>query len=220
MLISREKTLRDFCGKFALNFADFSLLERALTHSSKTYERLEFLGDAVLKIVISEFLFKEFPEADEGELTQYRAYIVSDAVLSNLADEIGLGELVLLGSGVKMQSSIKACALEALLGAVFLDAGLNAANDFLLKNFSLKFAELIEESEFSNPKAILQEYTQGKNNDLPVYKTVNETGDAHDKTFEVEVIYRGLVIGAGKGKSKKEAQQKAAKEALINLGVV
>ncbi len=229
MSISREEALQDFCKKLALNFTDFSLLERALTHSSyaknstleqtQSYERLEFLGDAVLKIAISEFLFKEFPDANEGKLTQHRAYIVSDAVLANLASKIGLGDLILL-KGVKLQDSIIACVFEALLGEIFLETGLKGASDFLLKNFSEEFSRLIEESEFSNPKALLQEYTQGKNNELPVYKTINETGSAHDKTFEIEVSYEGTIIGTGTGKSKKEAQQKAAKEALMKLGVM
>lgn len=224
----RKKALQNFCKKMKLNFVDFSTLECAFTHGSRTkgqdghiqsYERLEFLGDAVLKTAISEFLFKKFPEASEGELTQYRAYIVSDVVLSDLASKIGLEDLILLAN-VKLQSSILACAFEAVLGAIFLEFGLDVASDFLLKNFGEEFSRLIAESEFSNPKALLQEYTQGLNGELPSYVVVDEHGVAHDKTFEVAVYYCGEVLGKGTGKSKKEAQQRAAKEALIKLGVI
>ncbi len=238
MLTCRENLLRDWSAKFAVSFKDFSLLNCALTHASYTkenalnysYEKLEFLGDAVLKIAISEFLFKEYPQYDEGELTHHRALIVSDKILAKFAEKIKLGELILLGesemrhNGAK-KVSILACAFEAILGAIFLDAnqeskGLSAASEFILSNFKNEIVYLIENFKFSNPKAALQEYTQGLNNELPIYKTIKEDGRAHDKIFEVEVFYDGKTLGTGTGKRKKDAQQIAAKNALAKLGVI
>lgn len=207
------------------------LFKTALTHGSwakenkqPSYERLEFLGDAVLKIAISDFLYKEFPNSKEGELTQFRALIVSDIAIADFARKIELGELILLSDGEKKQggaekSSILACAFEAVLGAIFLEKGLKAASDFILTNFKNEILELVKTSANSNYKATLQEFTQSKTNELPVYSTIKETGSDHNKTFTVQVAYGDKVAALGIGKSKKEAQQEAARLALVELGV-
>lgn len=235
MHISRENSLSVFCLKYNLNFSDLGLLNSALSHSSYTkeqnleynfsYERLEFLGDAVLKISISEFLFKNFPNAKEGELTQYRAIIVSDKSIADFAKKINLGELILTGVGEKRalgasKSSILACAFEALLGAIFLENGLNMASEFIFSNFQAEIGTLIESSEFSNPKAVLQEFTQSKNGKLPEYKVEDETGLSHNKTFKIGVYFEDVFLGFGVGKSKKEAEQFAAREALVKLNLL
>lgn len=229
----RKKQLTDFVSKFNLQFDDFNLLNRAFVHTSFTnennldvmesYERLEFLGDAVLKIAISDFLFKVFPDYKEGELTKHRSWVVSDKELALLASKIGMAELILLGKNEEClkgreKPSILACSFEAFLGAIFLEyreLGLKAAYDFLIDNFK----DDILNSKLHNYKAILQEYTQGQNHKLPVYKVLDEFGQPHDKTYIVGVYYNDVLMARGEGKSKKDAEQWAAKAALEYLKI-
>jgi len=229
----REKKLNEFAGRFGLKFDDLALLNRAFVHTSYTnennidimesYERLEFLGDAVLKIAISDFLFKKFPGHREGDLTKHRSWVVSDKELASLAHKISLGDLILLGKNEetlkgRQKPSILACAFEAFLGAIFIEykeLGLKAARDFLIDNFE----DEILTSKLHNYKAVLQEYTQGETHKLPVYKVLDEFGLAHDKTYVVGVYYNDVLISKGQGKSKKDAEQAAAKLALEFLNV-
>ena len=228
----RISKLNDFCSKFALAFADISLLDCALTHPSYAkehkldrnlcYERLEFLGDAVLKTVISEFLFNNFQDLQEGDLTRHRALIVSDKTLADFAQKIELGDFILLSEGETraggaQKGSILACAFEALLGAIYLEGGIQAASNFVISNFKEEILALTEASEFSNPKALLQEYTQGKTGTLPEYILEDESGSAHNRTFQIAVYYEGEKLGAGTGKSKKEAEQAAAWQAMKRI---
>ena len=208
------------------------LLDIALTHSSYTFEnklpselnneRLEFLGDAVLKLVASEYLFERFPQYNEGDMTKIRAILISDNVLSKIAEDINLGKYVQLGyheekSGGRNRPTTLACALEALLGALYIDGKLTDIQDLLLRLLSDKVTSIDQDATKDNCKAVLQEFTQSLDGSLPVYNVIEESGPPHNKTFIIEVLINDKKFGIGKGKSKKEAQQNAAKNAIEYL---
>ena len=211
------------------------LVEKALTHPSFTkendinslenYERLEFFGDSVLKLFTSKLLYEIYPEAPEGELSKIRSILVSDAILAQIAIQIGVDKLLKLGpseekqGGRKRESNI-ACALEALLGAYYLNGKQTEIEEFI-KDYVIVFAEDVDKHfENYNAKDILQQYTQGIDKTLPVYRTLAVRGPAHKPVFEVEVEWQGSVIASATGKSKKEAQQNCALAACKKLGVV
>lgn len=207
----------------------YELYDKALTHSSFTYEnkisslenyeRLEFLGDAVLKLVVSEYLFERFPEYREGDLTKIRAVIVSDSALANVARNLDLGQFMIFGAseartgGLNKVSNL-ACGFEAMLGALFLDGKMNETRAFLCNMLEDEVTKVDLSKTKDNFKAALQEMTQAEGDGLPIYRTVSETGPSHNKTFFVEVVINQEVVGYGSGKTKKEAQQSAAKMAL------
>lgn len=209
-----------------------AVLQRAITHSSHTYEnklestdnyeRLEFLGDAVLKLVVSEYLLEVFPYYREGELTKIRSVVVSDAMLALFARQLGLGDYMIFGpneakqGGANKQSSL-ACCFEALLGALFFTGYFQKARDILIPFLDDEVPQIDLDPTKQNYKATLQEYTQGEGLGLPEYETVQEHGPSHRRVFTVEVSVAGRAIGNGSGKSKKEAQQAAAEDALANL---
>ena len=209
--------------------------KRALTHPSYTkeneleysenYERLEFLGDAVLKLITSEILFDKYPNYMEGEMSKIRSIVVSDNILSKIAHEIGLCEHIIAAKheakqGLTNLESVCACAFEAVLGAFYLDGKVIELKDFL-KNRLTPYIEAVDANfEKYNAKALLQEYTQGLNKEIPVYKILEEKGPAHNKTFIIEVYYKGEAIAQGTGKTKKEAEQHAAYEACKILGAL
>lgn len=210
----------------------YELYDRALTHSSyayenklssvDNYERLEYLGDAVLKLVVSEYLFERFPDYREGDLTKIRAVVVSDARLADLAREINLGDYITFGSseaksGGRNKNSNLACAFEALLGAMHLDGKLPEIREFLQDRLEAVVTAIDMSKTKDNYKAVLQELTQADNGVLPSYRTVQESGPSHNRTFFVEVHVNGEMLGCGSGKSKKEAQQAAARQALEAL---
>ena len=211
------------------------LVEKALTHPSFTkendinslenYERLEFFGDSVLKLFTSKLLYEIYPEAPEGELSKIRSILVSDAILAQIAIQIGVDKLLKLGpseekqGGRKRESNI-ACALEALLGAYYLNGKQTEIEKFI-KDYVIVFAEDVDKHfEKYNAKDILQQYTQGIDKTLPVYRTLAVRGPAHKPVFVVEVEWQGSVIASATGKSKKEAQQNCALAACKKLGVV
>lgn len=211
------------------------LVEKALTHPSFTkendinslenYERLEFFGDSVLKLFTSKLLYEIYPEAPEGELSKIRSILVSDAILAQIAIQIGVDKLLKLGpseekqGGRKRESNI-ACALEALLGAYYLNGKQTEIEKFI-KDYVMVFAEDVDKHfEKYNAKDILQQYTQGIDKTLPVYRTLAVRGPAHKPVFEVEVEWQGSVIASATGKSKKGAQQNCALAACKKLGVV
>jgi len=211
---------------------DYELYHRALTHSSYTYEnklcvydnyeRLEYLGDAVLKLVVSEYLFDRFPEYREGELTKIRAVVVSDARLAELAEHLNLGEYIIFGaseakSGGRKRASNLACAFEALLGALYLDGKIAEIREMMQTQLEGLVTHIDLSKTKDNYKAVLQELTQADDGILPIYRTIKETGPSHNRVFHVEVTINGEVMGIGVGKSKKEAQQQAAKLALAAL---
>ena len=227
--------IKDLEKVFNIEITDEELFKKALTHSSYTkenslssllnYERLEFFGDAVLKLAVSEILMKKFPTSNEGELTKIRSIIVSDATLSIVAKELGLNEFLILGknaekSGERTRASINACAVEALIGAYFLTGKKKEIVEFLGKIFEPKILDVKNNFAKYNAKEILQEYTQKKTKELPEYHLIREFGPQHDPSFEIEVIYQNKILACEIGKSKKEAEQKCAYEACKKLGVI
>lgn len=211
-------------------FRNSFLLAEALTHPSLAYEsqkphfdnqRLEFLGDAVLQLVVTEKLFKMFPDFTEGRLTKLRSRVVSRRALARFAMVIHLGDYVLLGKGEeatggRRRLSTLADAFEALIGAVYLDAGPEEARRLVLDLFESEIGNMVSSPEERNPKGELQELLQAIQPQAPVYRIVGESGPDHRRVFQAEVSWRNLVLATGKGKSKKEAEARAAAEALRN----
>lgn len=205
------------------------LLDQALTHRSwaheqedpeRHYERLEFLGDAVLGLITAEELFREHPDQPEGELSKRKSFLVSRDVLARRGEELGLGELLRLGvgeerSGGREKASLLADAVEAVLGAVYLDGGLEAARQVVSRLFAAGLARPAAPS--LDAKTRLQETVQGRGWPLPVYRLVDTAGPDHDKRFTVEVRLQGESAGVGHGRSKKIAEQEAAAVALTAL---
>lgn len=215
--------------KIGYVFKDKSLIERALMHSSYTNEkylkkyecneRLEFLGDAVLELVSSAYLFNEFPKVSEGELTKTRASMVCEPSLAMCARDIGLGDYLLLGKGEeatggRKRDSITSDAMEALIGAIYLDGGFTNAKEFI-HHFIL--TDLEDKKLFYDSKTILQEIVQANMTGNVSYELIDEQGPDHNKIFEVEARIGGKAWGRGKGSSKKSAEQQAAYEAILNL---
>ncbi|MDJ0762991.1 MAG: ribonuclease III [Myxococcota bacterium] len=213
-------------------FSDESLLMQALTHKSFSNEhhavhadnqRLEFLGDAVLGLAVAEALMTAIPTAAEGQLTPRRAALVCEASLADLARRVGLGEMVLLGRGEEMNNgrdrpSILADAVEALIGAVQLDGGYEAARDVVLQWLGSTLDEVAAASERPDDvKTALQEALQAENREMPSYCVVGEEGPGHSKVFEVEISVAGQCLARGRGRSKKDAEKDAAKQALAAL---
>lgn len=213
-----EKTL-------GYRFRDQGLLKEALTHRSwglPDYERLEFLGDSVLELCISHLLFKTLPACREGELSKIRASLVREERLVEVAKSLSLGDYLLLGKGEEQtggrhKASILASAFEALIGAVYLDGGFEKALEIVSRCFAPYLEEVKRKWKDMDFKTQLQEYVQALFKDLPQYVLLNETGPEHQKTFEVAVMVKGQVWGKGTGRSKKEAEQRAAEEALRRL---
>ena len=220
-------------GRLGYQFRHPALLLEALTHTSyrnesgqtgeADNERLEFLGDAVLNLVTSEYLLTAFPEAAEGEMSKLRARLVSEETLAGVARRLRLGEALRLGKGETLtqgsdKPSILADALEAVLAGIYLDGGLEAVAGCIKANFAEELAAC--DRTVRGPadfKTDLQELCQRQFETLPHYRTTGESGPDHEKLFEVEILIRGSRYGQGRGRSKKEAEQMAAKQALEQL---
>lgn len=215
--------------KIDYTFLNKNLLKQALTHSSYAneqkirkngdYERLEFLGDAVLEMISSEFLFKENPEMPEGKLTKLRSSLVCEPALAQCAKEIDLGSYMLLGKGEeatggRFRESITSDVMEALIGALYLDGGYEVARNFIYKNI---LSDIENRILFYDSKTVLQEIIQTKPNQKLVYELIDEIGPDHNKKFIVEAILNGEKVGFGEGKTKKAAEQKAAYEAILAI---
>jgi len=226
MLLAGE-SLAHLQERIGVDFRDPALLKEALTHSSYTFEnpeaknnqRLEFLGDAVLEVLVSEALFHRLPEAPEGELTKLRAAVVCEPSLARVAADLGLGRAMRMGrgeelSGGRRRPSVLADALEAVLGALYLDQGLAAARAFVARHLGAIVEDVIAGRREPDYKTELQEKLQKMSREPIKYVILKEEGPDHAKTFTAGVIYRGVLIGQGVGRSKKEAEQRAAKEAL------
>jgi len=212
-------------------FKDPGLLRLALTHPSAAHEpgvslqdnqRLEFLGDSVLQLILTRELFDKFPDLGEGPLTKARAQMVNQRTLAAQASLLDLGPHLILsrgeqGTGGRQRPSILADAFEALLGAICLDAGLDVTRNFILRCFRESFGELDVIPNQENPKGELQELLQSQSPDGPEYRVESVTGPEHDRVFECSVSYRGKEIGRGTGKSKKVAECQAASSALEHL---
>jgi ribonuclease III len=222
--------LTDIEQRIGFTFNDSGLLVHALTHKSYANEnrvpyhneRMEFLGDAVLGLVISEYLMKACPDSTEGDLSRLRAAVVSEPALAAISREIGLGDHLLLGKGEdqtggREKDSLLADCLEALIAAVYLDAGKDAADSLVIRLFEEAIKKTSASGNSLDYKTALQELCQEQLKQLPEYRVVSETGPDHQKQFEMEVWIKGQLSGRGTGKSKKEAEQRAAKEALAML---
>jgi len=224
-------SIERLAGRLGYCFRTPRLLEAALTHKSylnespdpsrEDNERLEFLGDAVLDLVISERFLSQFPGAPEGDLSKLKARTVSETALSHVARRLDLGSSLVLGRGEELtggrdKPSLLADALEAVIAAVYLDGGLAAARQVVLTAFSDLFDNL-SRPEVADHKTELQEICQRDFSVLPVYRVLRESGPDHHKQFYVELLIRGEVYGVGTGRSKKEAEQQAARHALDRL---
>ena len=222
--------IKDLEIAIGYRFQNITLLQNALTHSSyanerwhdslKSNERLEFLGDSVLGMVVAEYLYRNFPDRPEGELTRMRADMVCETSLAAIADKIGLGGHLLLGHGEERfggreRASILADAVESVIAACFLDGGMTAARDFI-QRFVLTDVP-VKRLHNVDYKTALQELVQQKKNQVLVYALVGESGPDHDKQFQVEVSLNGQVVGEGSGRSKKRAEQAAAQKAVEAL---
>ena len=222
--------IKDLEVALGYRFKNITLLQNALTHSSyanerwhnslMSNERLEFLGDSILGMVVAEYLYKTFPDRPEGELTRMRADMVCEKTLAAIAGRIDLGRHLLLGNGEELgggrnRDSILADAVESVIAASFLDGGMEAARKFIQQFVLVEVP--VTKLHNMDYKTSLQELVQQKKNQVLSYTLVAESGPDHDKRFEVEVKLNGKVVGAGSGSSKKRAEQDAAKAAVAAL---
>lgn len=224
-----EYTIEELERRIGYHFQDKRLLKQALTHSSfaneqkinklKDYERLEFLGDAVLELVSSDFLFHENPQMPEGKLTKLRSSMVCEPALAYCARDLELGQYMLLGKGEeatggRQRDSITSDAMEAVIGALYLDGGFQAAHDFIHR---FVLSDLEDKILFYDSKTVLQEMIQTDNACQFGYELKGEAGPDHNKEFLVDAVLNGAVIGSGRGRTKKAAEQQAAYEAILHL---
>ncbi len=227
---SQKFVFDELSKRLGYTFKRPELLLQALHHASyvneqddanlEDNERLEFLGDAVLDLVISDLLMERFQHAEEGALSKYRALVVDELGLYRVALTLQLGNYLLLGKGEEQSNgrekpSILADAVEALLGAVYLDAGFNKTMEVITRLFAPLLGRVETEEMVHDFKSLLQEYTQETCKTLPRYRLVKESGPAHDKTFTIVLTLNGEILGEAEGKSKKEAEQKVAREAFL-----
>ena len=222
--------IKDLETAIGYRFENITLLQNALTHSSYanerwhnsllSNERLEFLGDSVLGMLVAEYLFRTFPDRPEGELTRMRADMVCERTLAAAANRIGLGEHLLLGHGEEQgggrsRDSILADAMESVIAACFLDGGIQAALQVVQKFILVEVP--VTKLHNADYKTALQELVQQKKNQVLSYALVGQSGPDHDKQFDVEVSLNGTVVGKGSGRSKKRAEQDAARAAIEKL---
>lgn len=227
------QNLSEFQKKLGYFFKDLALLKMALTHPSVAHEqgpgatvphnqRLEFLGDAVLQLVLTRELYMKFPAYGEGPLTKARAQLVNRRMLAEHGKRLGIGQYLQLSrgeeiSGGRERQSSLADAYEAVVGALFLDSNYETAREFILREFNDVFGELRVLPTIDNPKGELQELLQAATNEAPQYRLEATTGPDHDRVFECTVHHRGMELGRGTGKNKKEAESQAALMALLKL---
>lgn len=222
-----------FEAKIGVTFVNKQLLEAAFTHRSylnenrrvgaEHNERLEFLGDAVLELVVTEFLYKKYPEKPEGELTAFRAALVNTVSIAEAATTLGMNEFLLLSRGEakdtgRARGIILANAFEAVIGAIYLDQGYDASRDFIDAQLFHKTDAVVEQRLWQDAKSKLQEVSQERLSVTPTYELVNQTGPDHDKTFVVAAYLGREKVALGEGRSKQEAEQDAAQKALVVKG--
>lgn len=227
----RLESPQEFNNRIGLGFKSQMLLTRALTHRSfinenphalEDNERLEFLGDAVLDFVVGAWLYHHYPEMAEGELTLVRTALVRTEQLAEFARQIDLGRAIRLGqgeivSGGRWRNALLCAGFEALIGGLYLDQGIEAVELFFEPYLSRAVEKILVNGHPRDPKSMLQEWTQARGMNPPVYQTIKESGPDHEKVFTVEVQVEDLVSGVGKGFSKREASKQAAKVALDKL---
>lgn len=230
----QQEAPRDFARRLNLPFSDWLLLSRALTHRSylnehsdavEDNERLEFLGDAVLDFVVGAWLYNRYPEMPEGDLTRMRSALVYTEQLAEFGRQIGLGNAMRLGrgeaqAGGRDRSALLCDTFEAVVGALYLDAGINAVLGFVSPLLDEASDQILIERKTEDPKSLFQEWAQAEGFSAPQYITRNAMGPDHSKLFEVEAIVNGSVYGSGHGNSKQAAAKAAARDALIRLGII
>lgn len=227
-----DQHIRSFLDRFQLKFNDPSLIQRALTHRSvmnhlsgpnaQSNERLEFLGDAVLDLIVSDFLYRTYPDHQEGELTKTRAILISRKVHSELGRQMNLGQYVIMDrsiekTGGRNHSGVNADAYEAIVAALYLDQGLESAKSWVQDTLLSRHTDILNEDKHRNFKSELLELLQGRNLPLPEFQIDSEVGPEHDKEFSVAIYLGELRVGSGDGKSKKQAEQAAAKDAIRRI---
>jgi ribonuclease-3 len=215
-------------------FDNAEILNRAFIHPSYAHEqatspqennqRLEFLGDAVLELVVTHYLYDKYPELTEGQMTKIRALVVCEPSLARVANELSLGEFLILGKGEentggREKSSILADTFEALIGAIYIEKNLDVTSEFIIRNLEPIISKAVEGEWAMDYKTTLQEILQKTAPDRIAYEVEREEGPAHDRVFYVKVVWRNRVLGRGSGRSKKEAEQEAAREALRVLSI-
>lgn len=229
--MDRFERIKGFLSALGWEINDVKLYEQALTHSSYAHEkghrrnhneRLEFLGDAVLELIISDYLYDAYPNLSEGKLTKLRAELVCEASLARLAFELNIGQYLRLGKGEIMgggnsRPSLLGDSVEALIGALYLDIGLEECRNHVLSMYKPILQELQEGVLRRDYKTLLQEFSQARFSVTPSYKIIDENGPDHNKEFLAEVVLISESVGRGWGRSKKEAEQSAAKEAWSKL---
>ncbi|MHC4137635.1 MAG: ribonuclease III, partial [Planctomycetota bacterium] len=211
------------------SFRDKDFLLNALSHSSikterrPSNERLEFLGDSVLGLIVSDALYRRFPEDDEGTLTRIKSHAVSRSTLQRVAMAMGLDRFILVGKGVakrEIPASLLGNLFEAIVGAIYLDAGLAAARKFVMRHLDIIVDEIVEDRAERNYKSMLQHYCQREKGGVPTYRVLQESGPAHHRAFDVAVILNGREFGRARGISKKEAEQGSARAAMIHFRAI
>jgi ribonuclease III len=227
----RSKQLNKLQKCLKIKFKDKSLLNRALTHRSfvnefrtgiRDNERLEYLGDSVLAVVINEYLFKRYEDYPEGDLAKIKSAVVSESTLAKVAAEINMGSYLLMGKGEERcggreRPSILANTFEAVIGALYLDAGLKESKKYILSLLKSHVERIDKLSYLRDPKTALQEYVQGKYKERPLYEIVNESGPDHSKQFTVKLVIHGKDVSLGTGTSKRKAEMDAAKVILESI---
>lgn len=223
----------EFQNKIGIDFKDKNLLMQAFVHRSYINEnrgfgtthneRLEFLGDAVLELVITDFLYREYPEKPEGELTAYRSSLVNATTCADIATKLGMNDFLLLSKGESKDNGrarqyILANTLEAFIGAIYLDQGYEKAKGFIEKEFTPLIHDIISAKSFIDSKSLFQEKAQEFESITPSYKTIKESGPDHEKKFTVGVYIGKNLVGTGEGNSKQDAEQEAARNALKDKG--
>lgn len=228
LVTANKEILTEFEGLLGYRFTDLRLLQKALIHSSYAFEQaqtgkdnqvLEFVGDAVLDLVIGHSLSRNYPELKEGELTRFRASLVNEAHLADMARSIDLGRFLCLGKGEdasngRNKSSILSCAFEAVMGAVFEDSGYSVVEELIQRMFAVAITDKKDRLMLADAKSRLQEALQEEFNEAPTYQLDREEGPSHRKQFFVSVRFQDKILGTGEAGSKKEAEQRAAAEAL------
>ena len=227
------KDSKTFEESLSISFNDSSLLRQAFTHRSyinehrgegRTHnERLEFLGDAVLELIATHFLYEKYPNHDEGDLTAFRASLVNAIILSEVAADLGMNDYLLLSRGEakdngRARQMLLANAFEAVVGAIYLDQGYEAAHNFIAKNLFPKIDDIVQKRLWQDAKSLLQERAQEVESATPYYSVLRESGPDHDKHFLVGVYVKDILLAQGDGKSKQEAEQTAARRALETKG--
>lgn len=226
-----KKNFEEFANSIGIKFSNIELLKNAFVHRSyinengrsglEHNERLEFLGDAVLELSVTDFLFRKYKNKTEGELTAHRAALVNAVTLSEIALDLGLNEYLFLSKGEskdtgRARQSILADAYEALIGAIYLEHGYTVADEFIKKYLLSKTDEVVKRGLLKDAKSKVQEKSQEIYGVTPQYKVLKETGPDHDKKFVVGIYFNSEKAGSGEGKSKQEAEQAAAQDAIKN----